>query len=343
MRVLITGSAGFIGYHLSERLLQGGHQVVGLDNFVPYYDVTLKRARTALLQMHAHFTLHTLDLMDRQATFECFAHSKPDVVVHLAAQPGVRYALENPASYIDTNIVGSFNVLEALRQHPVQHALLASTSSAYGANTSLPFLETDRAVTPLSVYAATKLAMESIAHTYAHLWSQPITVFRFFTVYGPWGRPDMAPMIFTRAAFEGKPIRVFNHGDMLRDFTYVGDLVSSVERLFAAIPKVGEPVSASDSLSPVAPFRVVNIGNGAPIALEAFIDEIERATGRPLQRILESIQPGDVQRTWAGNELLSALTGERPITPLREGVTALVNWYRDFYATDALATTRDPS
>jgi UDP-glucuronate 4-epimerase len=331
MNILVTGSAGFVGHHLSERLLAAGHTVTGVDCFVPYYSLQLKEDRHARLRRHPGFTEQRTDLADRAAVEALIAETAPEVVVHLAAQPGVRYALENPGSYIQSNVVGSFNLLETLRHQPARHLLMASTSSAYGANTDLPFREGDKADTPLTVYSATKRAMEHLAHAYAHLWSQPITAFRFFTVYGPWGRPDMAPLKFTKAAFEGTPIEVYNHGDMLRDFTYVGDLVEAIERLIPAVPVVGASVGPMDTLSPVAPYRLVNIGQGNPINLMEFIAAVERHSGRPLIRQFTDMQLGDVQRTWADTSLLQALTGFSPRVEVDEGVAALVAWYREYY------------
>jgi UDP-glucuronate 4-epimerase len=337
MRFLVTGTAGFIGFHLARRLLDDGHQVVGIDGFTPYYDVSLKESRNAQLIARDGFAVHRIMLEDKQRLAEIWHEANPDVVVHLAAQAGVRYGIENPRSYIDANIEGTFNLLEAARASPVRHLLIASTSSVYGANTEMPFRETDRAVHPLSLYAATKLATEHIAHSYSHLWGLPVTAFRFFTVYGPWGRPDMALFKFTRGIIEGTPIDVYNHGLMERDFTYIDDLVESVSRLIdlpPATPTGRQPglrTSADGLLSPAAPFRVVNVGGGHPTSLVAFIEEIERAVGRPSQRNLMEIQPGDVVRTFASADGLEALIGYRPSTPIGVGVKAFVDWYRDYY------------
>jgi UDP-glucuronate 4-epimerase len=333
MKFLVTGSAGFIGFHLCRRLLRDGHAVAGLDAMVPYYDVRLKEARHAILREHAAFRPHFVDLADAGALREAVDAEAPEAVLHLAAQAGVRYALENPDSYVRSNITGTHNLLEACRRHPVRHLLFASTSSAYGANTSMPFRETDAAATPLNIYAASKLAGEHLCHSHAHLWKRPVTAFRFFTVYGPWGRPDMAPYRFTEAVLRGEPIAVHNHGRMERDFTYVDDLVEAVVRLVDAPPEAGRPVSERDGVSPAAPFRVVNIGNARPVPLLDFIAEIERATGRAAQREMRDMHPGEVVRTWADTFLLEALTGYRPGTPIGEGIDAFVAWFRDHHRT----------
>lgn len=331
MRILVTGSAGFIGYHVARRLLADGHAVAGVDSMVPYYDVALKEARAALLRGEAGFTEHRTDIAEADAFAAVFEASRPEVVVHLAAQAGVRYSLEHPESYIRANVVGTFNLLELCRRHPVRHLLIASTSSAYGASTEMPFTETQRADAPLTIYAATKRATELMAHSTAHLWGQPITAFRFFTVYGPWGRPDMAPYKFTKAAFAGVPIEIYGDGTATRDFTYVDDVAEAVVRLIAAVPERGRPVSDRDSLSPVAPYRLVNIGRGTPMVLTDFIAAIERAVGRPIARRLTAPQQGDAPDTWADASLLEALTGYRPDTPVEEGVARLVAWYRDHH------------
>ena len=332
MKVLVTGSAGFIGFHVCQRLLRDGHQVAGLDAMVPYYDVTLKQRRHAMLaEAGAAFRAHVVDLADAAATEVVMQAEQPEVIIHLAAQAGVRYSLEHPEAYVAANVVGTFNLLDSCRRHPVRHLLMASTSSAYGANTSMPFVETDAAVTPLTIYAATKLATEHIAHSYAHLWNQPITAFRFFTVYGPWGRPDMALFKFTAAALKGEPIDVYNHGRMERDFTYIDDLVEAILRLVPALPEPGRKVTEADSISPVAPYRLVNLGGGQPVGLLAFIAEIERCLGRPIARNYLPMQPGDVPRTWADSTLLEALTGYRPQTPVSVGVERFVAWYREYY------------
>eukprot|EP01037_Dinobryon_pediforme_P012598 gene12598-12688_t len=334
MRFLVTGSAGFIGFHLARRLLEDGHEVVGIDGFTPYYDVNLKHRRTALLARHNGFQGHHLMLEDRAALEKVWAENPCDIVVHLAAQAGVRYSLENPRAYVDGNIIGTFNVMELTRIHPVKHFVLASTSSAYGANVEMPFLETDKADTQITLYAATKKATENMTHCYAHLWNIPTTAFRFFTVYGPWGRPDMALFKFTKGILEGTPIDIYNHGKMERDFTYIDDLIESIVRLCDAPPvrpEAGAKLDPSDSLSPVAPFRVVNIGGGMPVSLMTFVEEIEKAVGKSALRNYLPMQPGDVMRTYANADLLKKLTGYVPSTPVSVGVPSFVAWYRDYF------------
>ncbi len=334
MRVLVTGTAGFIGFHLARRLLAEGHEVVGVDAMTAYYDVALKRRRLAVLNQSPGFRQHEFAIEDGTRFEDLAGEANPEIVVHLAAQAGVRYSVENPRAYIDANVVGTFNVLQACRAHPVRHLLLASTSSAYGANDAIPFRETDRAVHPVSLYAATKLATEHMAHAYSHLWSIPTTAFRFFTVYGPWGRPDLAPFLFVSKVLAGEPIDVFNDGKSERDFTYVDDLVEGIARLVPCIPPrpgdEADPVPG-DTLSPVAPFRVVNIGGGRPVNLMDFVAAVEAATGRTAERRYRPMPPGDVERTFASTDLLEALTGYRPATPLRDGIAAFVAWYREHY------------
>ena len=333
-RIFVTGSAGFIGYHLSRLLLAEGFLVHGYDGMTDYYDVALKQRRHALLREHAGFVATEAMLEDRAALDAAIDACAPDVIVHLAAQAGVRYSLENPRAYLDANVVGTFNVMEAARRHTVAHLLMASTSSVYGANEDMPFAETDKADTQLTIYAATKKATESMGHVYAHLWNLPTTMFRFFTVYGPWGRPDMALYKFVEATLAGRPIDIYNHGEMYRDFTYVDDLVRAI-RLLIDCPPV-RPASAADiapgdSLSPVAPWRVVNIGNSDKVRLLDFVDAIEASLGKPAIRNYLPIQPGDVPATWADAALLQRLTGYRPQTDFREGVARFVAWFRDYY------------
>ncbi len=330
MRVLVTGSAGFIGYHLCDLLLAEGAEVIGLDAHDAYYDPALKEAREARLRAHPGFTPIRARVEDAGVLAGLFASHKPDIVVHLAAQAGVRYSIENPRAYLESNLIGTFELLEAARAHPPRHLLLASTSSAYGANTEMPYRETDKADAQMSFYAATKKSTEAMAHSYAHLFHLPVTMFRFFTVYGPWGRPDMAPWLFTSAIMAGQPIKVFNHGDMRRDFTYVTDLVRAIRLLMDAAPG-DTPVGPKDSLSPAAPFRVVNIGNGAPVELLDFIAAIEAATGKPAIKQMLPMQPGDVPATWADTALLSRLTGYAPQTPVQKGVAEYVDWFRGYY------------
>lgn len=333
-RVLVTGAAGFIGMHAAGALLDRGDEVVGVDNLDPYYDVSLKEARIAQLAPRAGFAFERLDLADADATARLFRDGRFDAVVHLAAQAGVRYSLEAPRSYLASNIEGTFNVMEAARDCGVKHLLLASTSSVYGANTEMPYRETDKADTQVSLYAATKKATESLSHSWAHLWGLPTTCFRFFTVYGPWGRPDMAPFKFTRAILRGETIDVYGHGRMFRDFTYVTDLVRAIRLLIDKAPErpaAPEEIAEGDSLSPVAPWRVVNIGNGEKVALGDFIAAIEKATGRAAIRNLMEMQKGDVPATWADNRLLTRLTGYRPETGIEAGMAAFVAWYREHY------------
>ncbi len=333
-RIFVTGTAGFIGYHLARLLLDEGHTVHGFDGMTDYYDVTLKRRRHAMLSQSPAFVATEALLEDRTAVDAAVDACAPQIIVHLAGQAGVRYSLEAPRAYLDANVIGSFNVMEAARRHCVDHLMMASTSSVYGANTDMPFAETQKTVTPLTIYAASKQATEAMGHAYAHLHDLPTTLFRFFTVYGPWGRPDMAPIKFVRAILAGDPIDVYNHGNMSRDFTYVTDLVRGVRLLmFDAVPRrpADGIVPEGDSLSPVAPFRVVNIGNGHPERLPDFIAAIEAALGQTALRHNMDMQPGDVPATWADTDLLERLTGYRPQTDMRDGVRAFVGWYKDYY------------
>lgn len=330
---LVTGSAGFIGSYVCRRFLDEGWRVIGLDCLSDYYDVTLKERREAMLNQSPDYRpVH--DLVETPGLLmSLFAEEKPDVVVHLAAQAGVRYSIDNPRAYLESNIIGTFELLEAARAHPPKHMLLASTSSAYGANTEMPYRENVRADHQMSFYAATKKSTESMAHSYAHLFDLPITMFRFFTVYGPWGRPDMALFKFTKNILEDKPIDVYNFGDMKRDFTYVVDLVEAIWLLVSAVPVRPEDgvVPEGDSLSPVAPFRVVNIGNSNAVQLTDFIEAIETATGKTAQKNLMPMQAGDVPATWADASLLRNLTGYAPTTDVPAGVAAFVDWYREYY------------
>lgn len=337
MRFLVTGTAGFIGFHVARQLLKLGHTVVGVDGMTPYYDVRLKHRRhQALAQMPA-FEPREIMIEDHIRLENVWAAAEPDIVIHLAAQAGVRYSIENPASYIDANIRGTFNILELARHRPVRHLLLASTSSAYGMDEDVPFSETDAANHPCTLYAATKKSTELMAHSYAHLFRIPTTAFRFFTVYGPWGRPDMALFKFVANILSNKPIDIYNHGNMSRDFTYIDDLVEAIIRLADVLPP--HPGDArttidaidNDSLSPNAAFRLVNIGNSAPVSLLEFIDEIERVLERKAQRNYLDMQPGDVPQTYADTRLLKALTGFQPSTPVAFGVGQFVKWYRDHY------------
>ena len=335
-RYFITGTAGFIGFHLAKLLLDEGLVVHGYDGMTDYYDVDLKRQRNAILSAYPSYTFTEGMLEDDQLMEAVTGGFGPDVIIHLAAQAGVRYSLENPRAYIESNVVGTFNVMEAARRHEVKHLLMASTSSVYGANDKMPFTETDRADTQITIYAATKKANESMAHSYAHLWDLPTTMFRFFTVYGPWGRPDLAYYKFVDAILDGRPIDVYNHGDMYRDFTHVSDLVRGIRMLAEAVPvrsdKPGD-IADFDSLSPVAPFRVVNIGNSDKVRLLDFIDAIEDVLGTEATRNYMPMQPGDVHATWADTRLLRELTGFEPSTDFREGIREFVDWYRDYRGT----------
>jgi UDP-glucuronate 4-epimerase len=334
----VTGAAGFIGAAVCERLLARGERVVGLDNFNPYYDPALKRARIARLQdtaarMGTALELIEADLEDRAAVEAVFAQHKPTIVIHLAAQAGVRYSLENPAAYIQTNLVGFGHILEGCRHHRIQHLVYASSSSVYGGNTNLPFTEHQPVNHPVSLYAATKKANELMAHTYSHLYGLPATGLRFFTVYGPWGRPDMAPMLFAKAILAGEPIRVFNQGLMRRDFTYIDDIAAGVIAC-ADKPATGNPAfdaSAPDPATSWAPHRLFNIGNSEPVELLRFIELLEQAMGRPAIRDLQPMQPGDVEATAADTALLEAWVGFRPATPIELGVERFARWYRASY------------
>lgn len=330
MRFLITGTAGFIGFNLARRLLIDGHEVLGVDNFSPYYDVTLKEDRNALLEGHDTFRVARLALEDKAALETAWNAFQPDVVIHLAAQAGVRYSIDHPEAYISANLIGTFNVLEAARRFAPRHLLAASTSSAYGANTEMPFQETDRAVHPITLYAATKSATELMGHSYAHLFGVPTTFFRFFTVYGPWGRPDMALFKFAKAILADEPIDVYGEGEMSRDFTFVDDLVEAIVRLSAIVPNETNRVE-SDSLSHAAPFRLVNIGGGKPSPLLDYIGELEKALGRSAKKNFLPMQEGDVPHTTASAELLERLISYKPKTPISMGVPAFVGWYRQRY------------
>ena len=331
---LVTGSAGFIGYFTCKRLLADGFRVIGLDAMTDYYDVALKERRQSMLLQNPNFRAINDWVETPGLLMELMANERPDIVIHLAAQAGVRYSIENPRSYLNSNIVGTFELLEAARAHPPQHLLLASTSSVFGANTEMPYRETDKADHQMSFYAATKKATEAMAHSYAHLFGLPVTMFRFFTVYGPWGRPDMAYFKFTRAILEGRPIDVYNHGDMWRDFTYAGDLVRGIRLLVDAVPErpaTPADILPGDSLSPVAPWRVVNIGNSEKVRLMDFIAAIEGASNRKAQMNMLPMQAGDVPATWADTALLRRLTGYAPQTSVRDGAKAYVDWYREYY------------
>lgn len=331
---LVTGAAGFIGYFTCKRLLADGFRVIGVDNLSDYYDVRLKERRQSELLQNPGFRIVNEAIETPGLLMDLFEAEQPDIVIHLAAQAGVRYSIDNPRSYLESNLVGTFELLEAARAFPPGHMLLASTSSAYGANTEMPYRETMKADHQMSFYAATKKANEAMAHSYAHLFGLPVTMFRFFTVYGPWGRPDMALFKFTKAMLAGDAIDVYNHGEMMRDFTFVEDLVEAIRRLVdtpPTRPDKPEDIADGDSLSPVAPWRIVNIGNSRPVQLGDMIAAVEEALGVEARRNLMPMQPGDVPATWADADLLKSLTGYVPQTDIREGVGKFVEWYRDYY------------
>ena len=338
MKVLVTGAAGFIGMHTATRLMARGDEVVGIDNLNDYYDPQLKRDRLALLAARpdaARFRFEAMDLADAPAMAALFARERFDGVINLAAQAGVRYSLQNPGAYAQSNLVGFVNVLEGCRHHGVKHLVYASSSSVYGGNVKMPFTEADSVDHPVSLYAATKKANELMAHTYSHLYALPTTGLRFFTVYGPWGRPDMAPMLFARAILAGEPIKVFNHGQMRRDFTYIDDIVDGV---VATLDRIPGPDDAFDREHPTpasswAPYRVFNIGNSEPVALMDFIGALEKALGREAIKDFQPIQPGDVPATFANTSRLEAWTGMRPDTSIQDGVARFVGWYRGYFNT----------
>ena len=333
MRFLVTGVAGFIGFHVARRLLEQGEEVIGIDNVNDYYDVQLKEARLAQLEGRPGYRFIRLDLADREGTAELFQTVKPQRVIHLAAQAGVRYSLKNPHAYVDSNLVGFMNILEGCRHQEVEHLVYASSSSVYGANTKMPFSVHHNVDHPVSLYAATKKANELMAHTYSHLYGLPTTGLRFFTVYGPWGRPDMAIFIFTKRILEGRPIDVYNYGRMKRDFTYIDDVVEGVIRVAHRIPQPNPNWSGDhpDPGTSKAPYRVYNIGNNRPVELLYLIEVLENALGRKAEKNLLPMQPGDVPETYADVDDLIRDVGYRPDTPIEEGIQRFVRWYREFY------------
>jgi len=330
-KILVTGAAGFIGYHLSQALLGHGKQVIGLDNLNDYYDVSLKRSRLTELHKHPQFSFHQLDLGDRSSIAQFFAQTDINKVAHLAAQAGVRYSIENPYAYAHSNLMGFLNILEGCRHSKIEHLVYASSSSIYGSNKDMPFAMEQSVDHPVSLYAATKKSNELMAHTYSHLYDLPTTGLRFFTVYGPWGRPDMAPMLFAKAIFAGDPIKVFNQGNMRRDFTYVADIVEGVVRALDHLPV---PLPSGSLLTPgnsTVPYRVYNIGNGKPVALLSFIEVLEQAIGKEAKKEFMPMQPGDVKETYADITGLQEAVGFEPQTPIEEGVPAFIDWYRQYY------------
>jgi len=335
MKVLVTGAAGFIGMHVAQRLLDRGDRVLGLDNLSEYYDVNLKLARVAELKKHPAFEFHRIDIIDAPALEQLMAKERFDSIVHLAAQAGVRYSLTNPHAYIESNITGFLNVLEACRKHPVRHLVYASSSSVYGGNTKLPFSESDNVDHPVSLYAVTKKSNELMAHSYSHLFGIPTTGLRFFTVYGPWGRPDMALFIFTKAILEGRPVDLFNNGDMQRDFTYIDDIAEGVVRVVDRPPSSDEKFDKAkpDPAHSWAPYQMLNIGNNGPAALLEYLSALENALGRKAQRNLMPMQPGDVRATFADTGRLTEWTHFSPGTQIGEGVKRFADWYRSYYET----------
>jgi len=332
MKVLVTGAAGFIGMHVCERLLARGDEVVGVDNLNDYYDVALKEARLARLSSGSGFKLARLDIADRDGIAALFSAERPQRVINLAAQAGVRYSLRNPHAYVDSNVVGFVNILEGCRHGGVEHFVYASSSSIYGGNERMPFSEHDNVDHPVSLYAATKKSNELMAHTYSHLFSVPTTGLRFFTVYGPWGRPDMALFLFCKAILEGRPIDVFNHGRMRRDFTYIDDITEGVIRVLDHPPQANPEFDrqAPDPATSWAPYRVLNIGNSQPVELMAYIEALERALGKTAAKNMLPLQDGDVEATYADTSELERLTGFSPKMPLAEGVRRFVDWYRSY-------------
>lgn len=333
MNFLVTGAAGFIGFHVSQRLLAAGHQVVGIDNLNDYYDVNLKHARLNLIKADPGFTFIEMDLADRDAMASLFDQQKFQRVIHLGAQAGVRYSIENPHAYADSNLTGHLNILEGCRHHKIEHLLYASSSSVYGLNRKMPFSTEDSVDHPVSLYAATKKANELMSHTYSHLYQLPTTGLRFFTVYGPWGRPDMALFKFTRAMIAGETIDVYNQGQMKRDFTYIDDIAEAIVRLQDVIPQQDDnwTVETGSPATSSAPYRVYNIGNSQPVTLMSYIEAIEKALGITAKKNLMPMQPGDVLETSADTEALFKAIGFKPQTGVEEGVKNFVDWYRDFY------------
>ncbi len=331
---LVTGASGFIGFHLSNYLLSYNWEVIGLDSMSDYYDVNLKKDRLKLLKKHSNYHNYKGFVQDEKILDKIYYNHKPTIIIHLAAQAGVRYSIKNPTSYVESNILGTFKILEIARKYKIEHLLMASTSSVYGSNKNYPFHENQKCDTPISFYAATKISNEAMAHSYSHLFEIPITMFRFFTVYGPWGRPDMALFKFTKNILLGEPIDVYNNGNMLRDFTYIDDLVKAIFLLISKVPskhKKNKEILKNDTISPVAPFRVVNIGNSKPINLLDFIRELENILGKVAKKNYLSMQDGDIQNTHSNIDMLRALTGFEPNTDVHKGISQFIKWYKSYY------------
>lgn len=334
-KALITGAAGFIGYHVSKQLLKEGWGVIGVDSLSDYYDISLKINRLERLKKFKTFNFLHNRIERHNFLADLFSKEEPEIVIHLAAQAGVRYSIENPRSYIESNILGTFELLEAARRHTPKHILLASTSSVYGANKQMPYKETDKSDHQLSIYAATKKSTENLSHSYSHLFNMPITIFRFFTVYGPWGRPDMAVFKFTKAILNNEILNIYNHGQMERDFTYIDDLVHGIKELVNCIPNQNKNndlnISNKDSKSPIAPFRIVNIGNSKPIKILDLIKAIEKKIGKKAQINFMPMQPGDIKKTWADTRLINSLTNFSGKTNINCGINKFVKWYQHYY------------
>ena len=332
MKILITGSSGFIGFHLSKLLLENNHKVHGFDSMNSYYDVKLKNSRLKILRKYKKFTFSKGQLENRKKLDSIFKKFKPNIVIHLAAQAGVRYSIDKPRVYLDSNVTGTFNIIEASHRVKVKHLMMASSSSVYGANESIPFKETDKTETQLSIYAATKKANESMAHSYSNIWKIPITMLRFFTVYGPWGRPDMALFKFTKGILNNKKIDIYNYGKMYRDFTYIDDVVNGIKLLINKSPNINQRKKfKNDSLSPVAPFRILNIGNTKKVYLLNFIKQIELELGKKAKRNYMPLQKGDVKETLSNTNLLKKITGYNPKTNYKSGVKKFITWYKEYY------------
>ena len=330
-KIFITGSAGFIGFSLAKNLLDSGFYVHGYDCMSDYYDVSLKHARNKLLENYENFSFTKNNIENQEVLDKTITSFNPEVIIHLAAQAGVRYSIEQPRVYLSSNITGTFNIIELAHKVKVNHLIIASSSSVYGANTNIPYRETDKTQTQLSVYAATKKSTESIAHSYSNIWKLPITMLRFFTVYGPWGRPDMALFKFTKAIIKGEAIDIYNNGEMYRDFTYIDDIVRGIIALTSVPPKKEKNIDKNDSLSPVAPFRIVNIGNSNQVKLLDFVEAIEAYIGKKAIRNYMPMQQGDVPSTWANTDLLKKLTGYSPKTNIKTGIKSFIDWYTSFY------------